>query len=605
MIQIAQNNDATRVSGGAGLLEMFERLAERNASAIAIAASGRPPLTYGRLRLHLEGIGRVVRGFGIRREDRLAVVVPNGPEMAVTFAAAASFATCAPLNPAYGFEEFDFYLSDLRPAALIVQSESCAAAIAAAQKRSIPIFELIPLGDSPAGIFALKAPNGASSERRVAPRGEDHALVLHTSGTTSRPKLVALTHNQLMIAATSIAACLQLTERDRCLNVMPLFHIHGLVGALLASMTVGGSVVCTRGFDAEHFCGWLKDYRPTWYTAVPTIHQAIVSCAKTDPGAVERHSLRLIRSCSAALRPPVAQELEDLFGVPVIEAYGMTEAAHQIASNPLPPKRRKHGTVGLPTGTEVAVMDGRRFLARGELGEIAIRGRSVISAYAKGDGNHDENFTDGWLRTGDQGFVDEDGYIHLTGRLKEIINRGGEKISPNEIEEVLLGNPEIAQAAVFPIAHASLGEALGAAVVLRQNSELRAASIREYLLDRIAAFKVPDTVFVVKEIQKSATGKVNRAKLSESLAGRASGRGREADNDVEKTVIAIYREVLGAPAVRPEDNFFALGGDSLRATQVINRVRALLEVNLSMAMIFRKPTVSDLAAEIAQSLPKT
>jgi acyl carrier protein len=295
--------------------------------------------------------------------------------------------------------------------------------------------------------------------------------------------------------------------------------------------------------------------------------------------------------------------LEEVFRVPLIEAYGMTEAAHQIASNPLPPKERKVGSVGLPAGTEVAVMDGKWPLERGEVGEIAIRGANVIAGYANGIAIHEEGFTDGWFRTGDQGFLDKDGYLYLTGRLKEIINRGGEKVSPIEVEEVLLSHPEIAQAVAFRVPHSSLGEDVGAAVVLRHGSEMTEALIRYYLLDRIAAFKVPSKIFLLDEIPRGATGKVNRLELSERFAPY-SAAGADANNHVEEKVVGIYREVLGAEVIGPGDNFFALGGDSLSATQVINRVRALFEVNLTIATIFRKPTIADLAVEIAQTLSK-
>lgn len=585
--------------------DLVDRRARQDPEAVAIAAPGRRPLRYRDLRLQVDTIGSALRNWDVTENKRVAVAMPNGPEMAVAFVGVSAFAVCAPLNPAYRFEEFAFYLADLQASALIVQRGSCTAAVAAAKERSVPVIEVAPVEEGRAGVFSLGVADRAQDAPLRFSRAGDRALLLHTSGTTSRPKRVELTHQQLVASAANIAAGLRLTPQDRCLNLMPLFHIHGLIGALLASISAGASVTCTPGFDAESILEWLEDCRPTWYSAVPTIHQAVLSCMNADSEAARRHSLRFIRSCSAALPPEVARKLEDIFRIPVIEAYGMTEAAHQIASNPLPPAVRKFGSVGLPTGTEIAIRDRNGVLPPGEVGEISVRGASVITRYAHAESSQEENFTDGWLRTGDQGYFDKDGYLFLTGRLKEIINRGGEKISPREIEEALLRHPEIAQAAVFRVPHASLGDDIGAAVVREDGSELTECAIREYLLARIAAFKVPGEIFILDEIPKGATGKVSRTTLSERFGSGAKSAAPEyvngGDSSLEETLIGIYREVLGTETIGPRDNFFACGGDSLRATQVINRVRKLLEVNLSIATIFRKPTVTDLVGEIART----
>ncbi|TMA10410.1 MAG: AMP-dependent synthetase, partial [Deltaproteobacteria bacterium] len=412
----------------------------------------------------------------------------------------------------------DFYLPDLKATALIVQSEIDSPAKAVAQRRGIPVIELTPMLEAEAGIFTLTAYKGSRPIREGFAEAEDVALVLHTSGTTSRPKMVPLTQKNLLASANHIGTTLELTEKDRCLNIMPLFHIHALVGAVLASLMAGASVVCTSGFDAEEFFTWLGESHPTWYTAVPTIHQAALSCAAAHKEQLQRCSLRFIRSSSAALPPQVMQGLEEVFQVPVIEAYGMTEASHQISSNPLPPRPRRPGSVGISAGPEVAIMDeAGKLLSSGKAGEIVIRGANVMSAYANGSEANRESFTRGWFRTGDEGYLDADGYLFITGRLKEIINRGGEKISPREVDEVLMQHPAVSQAVTFAVPHSTLGEDVAAAVVQRAKMSVTEGKIQRFAAMRLAEFKIPRQVLIVQEIPKSATGKVERIGLAEEL----------------------------------------------------------------------------------------
>jgi acyl-CoA synthetase (AMP-forming)/AMP-acid ligase II/aryl carrier-like protein len=382
---------------------------------------------------------------------------------------------------------------------------------------------------------------------------------------------------------------------------MPLFHIHGLVGAVLSSLLSGGSVACAPGFDAERLFPWMEELRPTWYTAVPTIHQAALSRAKSHAQIFPTRPFRFIRSSAAALNPRMMREMEDMFHAPVIEAYGMTEAAHQIASNPLPPQERKAGSVGLPTGTEIAVTDalGNR-VTTGQLGEIVIRGASVISSYRNDAETNESSFKDGWFKTGDQGYLDLDGYLFITGRLKEVVNRGGEKISLREIDEALVKHPEVSQAAAFAMPHPSLGEDIAAAVVPRDKMALTVPMLRDYLATRLANFKLPSQIWIVDEIPKNATGKIQRAELAEKFSHARNAELALPKSALETLVAGIYTDVLGIQNISANDNFFALGGDSLRATQVLSRVRAVLQVNLPIATLFRKPTVAELADEILQ-----
>jgi oxalate---CoA ligase len=488
--------------------------------ATAIAASGAEPLTYEAFR---ELVGRTVdglNGLGIGRGDRVAIVLPNGAEMATAFVTIASGATAAPLNPGYRPEEFEFYMTDIAAKALVVEegSASSAVAVAVAEKRGIAVIFLRPDPKSGAGAFVLLGRQVASQpERPGLADSSETALILHTSGTTSRPKIVPLSHGNVAASAANIAASLALSQDDRALNIMPLFHIHGLIAGVLAPLSCGGSIFCTPGFNALKFFSAMQEAAPTWYTAVPTMHQAIVGRAHHNRATIERHKLRFIRSSSSALPPQVITELEAVFGAPVIESYGMTEAAHQMASNPIG-AARKPGTVGLAAGPEITIMDqDGKILGTGDVGEIVIRGENVTAGYENNAKANGEAFTNGWFRTGDQGTIDGDAYITITGRLKEIINRGGEKVSPREVDEVLMDHPAVMQAVAFALPHDKLGEDVAAAVVLREGQHATERELRDFAAERLANFKVPRKILLLTEIPKGATGKLQRIGLAQKL----------------------------------------------------------------------------------------
>ena len=488
--------------------------------ATAISAPGRADLTYRGLRDHIAETIAALNRMDIGKGDRLAIVLPNGPEMATAFVAIAAAATTAPLNPGYRRPEFEFYLADLRARALVVPEGSDSPAVEAARHLGVEVLAIRPRRAGPAGLWSF-ADDGTSTRQAARPgpaQSDDEALVLHTSGTTSRPKIVPLLHSNVCASAASIRSTLVLTPSDRCMNVMPLFHIHGLMACVLSPLASGGSVFCTPGFDAMRFFSWLAEARPTWYSAVPTMHQAILSRASSNPEALAETTLRFIRSSSASLPPQVMADLESVFDTAVVEAYAMTEAAHQMTCNPLPPAMRKPGTVGPAAGPEVSVMsDDGNLLPRGHTGEIVIRGENVTPGYENNDDANREAFSNGWFRTGDLGTIDDDGYVTISGRLKEIINRGGEKISPREVDEVLLAHPDVQQAVTFAMPHAMLGEEVAAAVVLTAGRDTSAAEIREFAAERIAGFKVPRKVIVLDEIPTGPTGKLRRIGLADQL----------------------------------------------------------------------------------------
>ena len=495
-----------------------ELLQAGEASRPAIRATeGRPPLTYAGLRDLTERTVGTLNRLGIGRGDRVAIVLPNGPEMAASFVAIAAGATTAPLNPAYRDEEFEFYLTDLRAKALVIAQGMESPARDVAKRLGVPVLELVPGAE--AGNFTLSGTTGRGrAERPGMAEAEDVALVLHTSGTTARPKIVPLSHTNVTASARHIRDTLALTVEDACLNVMPLFHIHGLMAATLASLAAGGAVCCTPGFNALHFFRWLDAERPSWYTAVPTMHQAILARAPRNAEIIARTKLRFLRSSSASLPAQVMRDLEGAFSAPVIEAYGMTEAAHQMASNPLPPRPRKPGYVGVAAGPEIAIMDeAGNILPQGAIGEVVIRGPNVTKGYEANPEANAKAFTNGWFRTGDQGMLDAEGYLQLTGRLKELIKRGGEQVSPLEVDGILSEHPAVAQALTFAIPHPMLGEEVGAAIVLREGMEATEREIRDFVAKHLADFKVPRKIVFLQEIPKGATGKLQRIGLAEKL----------------------------------------------------------------------------------------
>ncbi|KAK2033326.1 AMP-binding enzyme [Colletotrichum zoysiae] len=495
------------------------------ANSTAIIVPSKPSaltVSYGDLVKETSAFQQKLAAIGISRGSPVSIATVNSYEFIVSFLAASwQRGIAAPLNPAYKQDEFEFYIEDVKSAIVLVPKGAYAAgapAVKAAKKFNAAIAETY--WDESKKEVALDVKDlgqlkSKGREKVLKAEADDVALVLHTSGTTSRPKVVPLTHRNLTRTMKNIQNTYQLTDKDRTMLVMPLFHVHGLLCGLLAPLACGGSMVVPSKFSATEFWGDFIAHKANWYTAVPTIHQILLKNPTPNPLPY----IRFIRSCSSPLSPTVFQQLEEAYKAPVLEAYAMTEAAHQMTSNPLPPAKRKPGTVGLGQGVDVRILDDAgNELAQGQEGEICIRGENVTKGYLNNESANASSYTkSGFFRTGDQGKKDEDGYIVITGRIKELINKGGEKISPIELDNVLTRHPAVSEAVSFAIPDDMYGQDIGVAVVLKPGQQLKADELKKWVLEKLAKFKVPKKIYFTENMPKTATGKIQRRIVAEKM----------------------------------------------------------------------------------------
>jgi oxalate---CoA ligase len=590
-------------------MSVYERLkaqADQRPNAIAVMAPGRRPLSYAQLRDQISQVVTTLNSLGIGRNDRVAVVLPNGPEAAVVLLGVAAGATCAPLDPRSRPEEFQGYLAGLDAKAVILPAGSNSPILEAAAPSRILLVEIAPALEQEAGRFAIRGRDRTAPHLEGFAEADDIAFLLHTSGTTSRAKLVPLTQSNVAAGILRVQAALGLTSDDRYLNVTSLFYSQGIM-LTMASLCSGGSVTCPTAFNAQDFAAWVTDFQPTWYSAAPAVHQAILTGLRNAPGAAVQHRFRFIRSAAGPLPAFVRNQLEQVFQSPVIEAYGMTEC-YPISSNPLPPGRPKPGSAGLPADTDIGILgESGQLLPVGSTGEIVVRGPHVTPGYLNELADDRGSFVHGWFRTGDEGHLDQDGYLFVTGRIKEIINRGGEKISPVEVEHVLLDHPAVSEAASFSVPHATLGEDVAVAVVLSDNESATEQELRAFAATRLSPFKVPRRVVFVDALPKNATGKVQRHILSEKFGAPAPSRishsnssTRETFSPVHEALLTVWAPLLGIDSIGIGDNFFDLGGDSLLAVQMIAEVEHVLGKLVPLPAFFLAPTIEHLADVLAE-----
>lgn len=582
--------------------------ADRRPDALALLAPGEPPLTYAALAAWVAAAVLGLRRAGVTPTSRVALRMPPGPEAALATLATMSAATCVPVDPATGTDEFEAWMRDTGAAFIVTPDGEDAPSGTTALRQIVyrrPVHGLTGgfVAVEPGAHLAPDSASGAPGTSGTPGAADAIALLLPTSGTTARPKRVPLSHRNVLASARANAACFGLGPDDRCINVLSLLHIGGLVHGLLTTLVSGGSVVCPRGFDASRFFELVAAFRPTWYTGTPTIHLALLPFLGAYRRLAPGHRFRFLRSASAPITAALIEQLEHAFDAPLVEGYGMTEAG-RITCNPLPPARRKPGSVGRPVALDVRVVDAAGAdCAPGLVGEVLIRGASVTSGYLDDPAANVAAFRDGWFHTGDLGRFDSDGDLYLSGRLKELVNRGGKKVAPREIDEALLALPGVRDAAAFGVAHPSLGEDLWAAVVAEPDCRLDTGALRRTLLGRLARHKVPSTIVVVKELPRGGTGKVQRAQLPALVARPAAGSTGTARTPEEVAVARAFEAVLGHAAIATDDNFFLLGGDSLSAARVVARLKA--EPGLStppeVRQLFEFPTVAALAAELARA----
>ena len=587
------------------LWSTFDALATSAGKVEALLALGREPLRFEDLPARLRDIRDALADHGIGRGDRVASVLPHGPETAICFLGVACCAIHVPLNPEYSESEFTRYLGQLRPSALIVDTADLGRARHAASALGIMIVELVRADDGVAGDFELRFPDCGSPIAREWNTAEDFGLVLLTSGTTSGSKLVPIRHRHLLAYARAGREHYRLQSGDRGLHVMPMFHGHGLKSALLVPLASGSGVICSLGFDMPAFFRQLVELRATWYSAAASIHHAVLQRVDEHRDAVRAARLRFIRSGSARLDPKVMAGLEDAFSAPVLERYGMTETC-TLTSNPLPPEARRPDSVGRPMFNEVAIVDeSGHFVSPGCIGEVVARGPGVIDGYLDDPAATAAAFIDGWFRTGDLGRFDDTGYLTLAGRAKDVINRGGEKIGTLEVEAALLHHPALAEACVFPIPHPTLGEEVAAAVVLAPDLCATERELRSHARAMLTGFKVPRRIAILPALPKNAANKIDRKQVawlctdrSDAAADAAAAASAQPWTALESQIAELWRETLNLRGVdiAREDDFFLLGGDSLQAYELFARLRALHGISVGLGRLFDEAaTVSGMA----------
>lgn len=595
------------------IYDVVRHWADHTPAAPAFLALDRPPTDYSTLKRAVDQIGTELAACGVRRRDRIAIAEPGGTDVAIAAVGVWSHAAAVPLNPNFTPGEMALAFRDLGVKALAVTKPEASPARTVARQLGLPVLTIIQNASGDDYRIEVEGDRLGPPGPREPAQADDPVLILATSGTTSHSKIVPLLQRHLRARGELNARFLELTPDDRALNLMPLFHGGGLSAGIATCLFAGSSVCPLPSLDADTFYRHLQALKPTYAMGAPAVFSSILDQAERFQAAIAkaRPHLRMIRTGAGKLDTDLAGRLEDTFGAPVIQVYGSSESGW-LACDPMAATRRRSGSVGLPRPGEVAVFDDDGEPApAGTVGEIAARGEAVFECYENGGPSNAAVSTDGWYRTGDAGYFDTDGYLFLTGRLNEVINRGGQKIAPNEIDEVLQSHPAVRAASAFPIPHATLGEEIAATVVATDNASADEQILLRYLRERLAPYKIPRRIVLVDDIPKSPTGKVQRHKLAESLglsASNSASRQQDPEQErqatpLEETLRALWAKALDRPDVGLHDDFFMLGGDSLQAVNLFLDIERHLDRRLPRAILFDSATVAEMAAGIEAEQP--
>ena len=580
--------------------EVIRAHAELRPKQAAIIGSDFSAISYRMLLDEIDEVRAALRHAGFGRDARIAVAIANSAHAARAIIAIACSATAVPIDPKLTVAEVERCLLALRPQAVLVLRDTNSAARSAAEQRGFPIIEASIAKD---GRLQLAVPSIGSSLPSDEPDPAAPAFILHTSGTSSDPNLVPFSHRNMLAVIERLQTWFELTPQDRCLNVSPVYYSHALTTTLLPPLMTGGSVAFPANPTNVDLSEWFSELRPTWYSAGPTLHLSVLEKAEARADARTMHSLRFISTAGAPIAADVQQRMQTVLGVPVLEHYGSSETA-QIASNRLPPAPSKPGTVGIPWPDIVGIVDDDgKPMPVGQRGAVVVRGPSVMSGYLNAPERNRSIFQDGWFRTGDIGSIDEEGFLSLHGRDKELINRGSEKISPLEIDQALLSHPGVAQAAAYGVPHPRLGEDVAAAVVLHPGALVTPLELRDFLGTKLAAFKVPRRISILDELPKGITGKLLRRRLAESTQEKAQHSGLSEER-LHADLLQLWRRILKTEKISLDDDFFEIGGDSLLAMDVSLELGRLVGQTLPESILFEAPTVRELAKSVAREMDR-